>query len=189
MKILALIAQRKSGKSTAADLFVSAAHDCGCEFSRVAFANVLRKEFAEEKGIEFEILTDNTLKEKYRLEIIQFATEKKRVDKLYFINKLFETVQGNIVIDDMRFIEELAAVTKRGGITYKISCTEVVRQSRGYVYTPDIDDDLSETELGRDCSVDTLRVLGGGVVYNNTSEEDLRKEMELVFKKHFVGKL
>lgn len=189
MKILALIAQRKSGKSKAAELFVSAAHDCGCEFTRVAFANILRKEFADEKGIEFEILTDNTLKEKYRLEIIQFATEKKRTNKLYFIDKLFESVKGNIVIDDMRFIEELAAVTKRGGITYKISCTEAIRQSRGYVYTPDIDDDLSETELGRDCSIETLRVLGGGVVYNNKTEDDLRKEMELVFRKHFVVKL
>ena len=188
MRILGLCGRRKSGKSRAADMVIKLTGSTPYPFKKVSFADPLRLMFANEKGIEPESLKDNYTKELYRKELIEYSQKVKAEDPLFFVNALFENYvdeADNIVIDDVRFIEELAAIKKRGGIIYKVEASNTIRKARGWEYNADVDENLSETELG-DLSAHTMAVYGG-ILFNNGSEEQLRKDVRQVLVKHFVS--
>lgn len=186
MRILGFCGRRKTGKTKAAELVVKLTANTPFPFRRISFADSLRMLFADYKNISPDDLKNNYTKEIYRQEMIEFSQKIKEKDPLFFVKELFDLAEGMeyIVIDDIRFIEELAEVKKRGGIIYKVDASPKVRKERGWEYMPEVDNSLSETELG-DLSAHTMDVFGG-ILFNNGSEEQLRKDLRQLLLKHFM---
>jgi phosphomevalonate kinase len=187
MRILGLVGSRKSGKTLAADYAVEIASYAGMSLRKVSFADPLREMFAREKSITPSMLLENSTKEYYREEMIDFSEEIKAKDPFFFVNKLFEGVlEGeSIVIDDIRFIPELQGVYERGGIIYKMETSNFSRTQRGWEFTIGVDDNPSETELGALPSwcFETY----GGILYNNRDKSYLRGEVARLMNKHFLN--
>ena len=106
----------------------------------------------------------------------------------YYADLLFESLEGKefIVIDDLRFWEELIKVTKLKGVVYKIQATPEVRKSRGWQPNPIVDNDLSETEM--DLAPHTFwELTGGGGLFNNEANTDnkFRKQIYSLLSQHF----
>lgn len=186
MKILALAGKRKSGKTYSAEKFIEVAALHGHTFRKVSFATELRKQFAETKGIVPSLLTENFAKEEYREQLLEYAKNIKKTDPKYFIKCLFDSILDyeSVVIDDLRFIEEFEEIYKRGGVIYKVEADIAVLQSRGWKYTPEIDDDTGETELGG-ASVSVFSPYGGHFYNNEFGDVKLKKELNFIFTKHF----
>lgn len=116
-KIVSLLGLAGSGKDTIGQMFI----DKG--FIRVAFADVLKKEYADLHGISVEDLhKQGPIKELHRPSIIAYAEAKRKEDPLYWISKAFAPyidVEGNfkpdlkLVITDMRRISEIQWVFER----------------------------------------------------------------------------
>jgi len=186
MKILAFAGRRKSGKTYAAEQFIEVASLYGHPFRRTSFAHELRKQFANLKGISPSLLTENFAKEEYREELVAFATEIKRTDPKFFIRSLFENILDyeSVVIDDLRYIEELEEIWNRDGVIFKVEAEKKILEARGWKFTPGVDDELGETELG---SLDPHTFIPyGGYFYNNSSTEALKLELHKIYTKHFI---
>lgn len=187
MKILGFVGKRKSGKTTAANMFLEVAAFNGSMFRKVSFADELRRSFAEKRGIDPDLLLQNFAKEEYREDLIKYAIEIRKTDPLYFVKSLFDNIleYENIIIDDVRYIEELEAIWNRKGVIYKVEAETKVLESRGWKYTLGVDDDLGETELGS-LSPHTFLPYGG-FIYNNKGKEPLKSDLIKLYDKHFKG--
>lgn len=186
MKILGLCGRRKSGKTRVADIVVKMTSGSPYPFKKISFADPLRIMFAEDRGIDPEDLKNNYTKEFHRKDIIEYSQRVKESDPLFFVTALFDFVDQheNIVIDDIRFIEEFAETKIRGGIIYRVDSSKELRKARGWEYNIDVDESLSETELG-DLSAYTMSAFGG-IINNNGTDEQLRKDIREILIKHFL---
>ncbi len=177
--IIALAGRRKSGKSTVADLMVEIGKDQGIEIKRRSFAHPLKLEYSRRFGVPLEDLYDEYQKESHREKLMIFAAHVNKLYPRIFIDYLFDRLKedDNIIIDDMRTMEQLQELIAQGGKPYKVHADSQKRFTRGAWPNPTVDDSLQESELG-DLSSWTFHCLGGGVIYNNyTSEEILKKEL------------
>jgi phosphomevalonate kinase len=183
-----LAGRRRTGKSTTASLIVALGEEMEVHIRRVSFADPLREMFSKETGISMRHLLSVETKEAYRDRLIAFAQEKQKHNPRVLINALFAdiTVKEDIVIDDMRTIEELEAVIKVGGKPYKIVASQKVRESRGYQYNSVIDNALLETEM--DLAAHTYMVLGGGQIFNNGTEAYLRNQLFDIVRQEYKKK-
>lgn len=177
MAVVALAGRRRSGKSTTADLITYIGEEMHIVIRKVSFADPLREMFCAETGVTMRELIDPETKELHREWLIEFATEKRADNPYIFIDLLFNTISPseNIVIDDMRSIEELERVVKAGGKPYKVASSQSARETRGWRYNSNIDDHVLETEL--DLSGDTFRLLGGGQIFNTSSQSYLQNQL------------
>lgn len=190
MRILALAGKRHSGKSSSSEIVAQIADSMGIKIKRRSFGFTLKQMYAKAYGVDPKDLDDPFEKEKYRKHLIQYADWVKSTHPMYFIDSLWGSIfeTDNVVIDDMRTIEELQSVMLRGGKPYKIEVDNFIRQNeRGASYNHEIDTSLGETELP-DLSSDTFRALGGGVIYNNKTKDDLRTELTFVTRLIFLPK-
>jgi phosphomevalonate kinase len=182
LNIISLSARRKTGKTLAADLIVSLDN----RFKKLSFASYLKDAFSAERGIKREDLNDVLIKERYRQEM-QLWGDKKRAENPYlFVTRLLENTvpTGFYVIDDCRFIPEVETLVKLGAKPYGMYSEPKFRRDRGWVFDPEVDNHVSETELGDLCAY-TWHCLGGGYLYNNKSKEDLKKSLSLILSTHF----
>jgi len=188
MNLLSFCGARRSGKTISANIIVESAAEMGIYFRKVSFADTLRQEFSKQTGIAIELLTSNLHKEEFRPRLIEWGDKARKENPFVFVNKLFESIdpQENIVIDDVRYLEEFTSIITNKGLLYKIETLDTIRVSRGWKYDSYVDEHPSETELGT-MSGDTLRILGGkDVIYNNKSIMSLQKELVPILKKYFV---
>lgn len=185
MAIIALAGRRKTGKSLAADLVVEVGASMSISIRRVSFSTALKEMYAKEAGVAMRLLIDPETKEEFRESLIDFADTKRREDPMLLIHALFSDISldEHIVIDDLRTIEELAAVLRVGGKPYKIIACAQCRESRGYKYNSHIDNGLLETEM--DLSGDTFRVLGGGQIFNTGSQNYLKKQIFEIVREEY----
>lgn len=175
--IIAFIGKRYSGKSLASEIVCSV----DSRFSRKSFADVLRQEFSELNGVPIELLTSIDSKEEYRPGVIKYSYTRKAEDPAYFAKKLFENLADNcyVVIDDLRFLEELKICVENQAAIYLIYADNPRRRSRGWVFNPEIDEERSETDL--DLSAYILKELTngrGGWIFNNSGKLEFRDEVE-----------
>lgn len=187
MNLLVFCGKRRSGKTEAARLIVSAAADMGITFRKQALADPLRSMFASKIGIAEDRLTDSDSKEEYRLQMMEFSTEIKKHDPNYFIKAFFNSIEPgeNVVCDDLRLDEELFEMVRRKGIIYKIECNDKAMEFHGFTYTKGVDDSVYENECAN-YSAYTYQTLGGGRIFNNGSLTDLRKEAVDILKEHLT---
>ncbi len=116
-QIVSLLGLAGSGKDTVGQMFINKG------FTRIAFADTLKKEYAELHGIAVEDLhKQGPIKELHRPSIIAYAEAKRKEDPLYWIAKAFAPYldsDGNLkpdlklVITDMRRISEIQWVFDR----------------------------------------------------------------------------
>lgn len=182
--ILAFVGRSYSGKSLASSLVCK----IDPRFVKRSFAGVLRNEFSLLKEVPIERLISVHYKEEYRHQLIQYAEEKKQIDRAYFAKRLFEQIPENefTVIDDLRFIEELQLCLSRRAVIFKVHADSRLRKQRGWYPNPVIDNDYSETEM--DLSGDTLRTItsgAGGILFNTKDEEYLKIQIEEVLNRFF----
>jgi phosphomevalonate kinase len=183
-RMLGFCGRRKSGKTLAADIVLG----LDSRFSRKSFADTLRRLFSEMTGVPVEDLQHTTKKERYRKDVIEFSKDVKKDKGLfYFAEDFFNTFYGDdlIVCDDLRILEELYLSVLFGSVVYRIHADNKIRATRGWVFDPEIDNDISETELG-DLSSGTLYYCtGGGVLYNTKDSTYLEEGIVKVLQQHF----
>lgn len=179
MNILGFAGRRLSGKNEASDIVV----EFMPTFQQASFAQLAKLDYCALKGITIADFIGN--KEKYRKGLIEYTKEIKKDDRFFYARKLFEhfSDEDNIVISDVRFIEELQEIKIRGGVVYKIESSDDARAERGYKFNPAVDLDISETEL--DLSSYTYHCLGGGIIHNNSCKNSLRRDIYKLLEKNF----
>lgn len=105
-----LLGVSKSGKDTTGEELVKN------NYIRIAAADKAKQEFCEINNIPLEyLMVQGPLKEKYRGALIEYAEDKRKIDKCYWINKAFEPYldnesvlkPGRYVITDFRRIDEI----------------------------------------------------------------------------------
>nr|DBA13820.1 TPA: hypothetical protein GDO54_004858 [Pyxicephalus adspersus] len=116
----------------------------------------LKKQFALEHGLDFERLLDaSEYKETYRSAMIRWGEEKRNSDPGFFCRLIVEGVTQPVwIISDTRrrsdvdwFLSLYGPVSQ----TVRVVASEETRRSRGWVYTPEVDD--AESECGLDTGV------------------------------------
>jgi hypothetical protein len=128
---IAIAGKKCSGKSTLADYL---SNELG--YKRMAFADKLKEQtsllirFLISKGWVPPHGYDFTIKDRAMLQFV--GTDLFRtVDDEIWVKHLMNAVQGDdIVVDDLRFDNELAACKSNNFITIMVECEEGVRQDR-----------------------------------------------------------
>ena len=180
MTIVALSGKRKSGKTEAAFEIISIGENLGLKFKKIAFADPLKDEFARAFQIDRTLL-DSTLKEEYREQLQAYGQEMRSKDSKYWIKKFFETAKHYdfVVNDDTRYLNELQAMVEAKALIIRIHTDRHIRQQRGWIEDPKIDNHISEVDL--DFDITTWRTLGS-YIYNNKSKHDLKLELQRELK-------
>ncbi len=124
MKI-AISGKAGSGKTTLAEIFVKK-----YGFTRTGFANAVKQVGMEEHGLSW----DEAFGDKKNREVLQAIGHGRRVQygEDYWVNKFFEQIKDmdNIVVDDVRYMNEYEILKKNGFITVRIDSPENVRRER-----------------------------------------------------------
>ena len=147
--------KRKSGKDYIAELLQSRFDPSKCITLRLSAP--LKKQYALEHNLDWQRLLDSSsYKEMYREDMITWGEEKRSRDPSYFCNLIGE--QGRNypmwIISDARRKTDIEYFKRRFGDkvkTVRIEASEKIRQSRGWVFTPGVDD--AESECGLDNGV------------------------------------
>ncbi len=182
MNIISFSGRIKSGKTASVDTICL----LDSRFERVSFASIMKDMYAREMGINRVILDDVLEKEKHRRGMQEFGDKKRKADRYCFAVALINTLNPNgyYGIDDQRYLEEVEVLMKLGAVPYGVFAEPHHRAARGWVPNPDVDNHLSETELG-DLNAETWRKLGGGMVYNNKTRDHLKDLLLPIVRQHF----
>lgn len=183
MKIIGFAGKRKAGKTIAANIMEDLLIQRGMDPKKLSFSFYVRQAFCRANSLSSEDLkpTDEMLKRlidfEWRMKIKTFVDLLAR-----------DILPGDyVVIDGVHYLEHLQFIHEKGGIVYRVEADKALREMRGVKYTKGIDDHLRETDL--DFGSDTFRKLGGGVLYNNKTELDLKPELEYIVKSKFLPKI
>ena len=186
--IFILSGKRKSGKDFVANkLKETFGHD-RCEIIRLS--GPLKYEYARQNGLDFDRLLDSTTyKEFYRQDMIRWGEEKRNADPSYFcrlaINMAFsatsegrESIQKPVwVISDARRKSDVHYFKENYDkvVHVRIDASEDVRKSRGWIFTPGVDDAESE------CGLDNEKF--DFIIHNNEDDhEQLNNDINYLLK-------
>ncbi|XP_073493423.1 phosphomevalonate kinase isoform X2 [Phyllobates terribilis] len=155
--------KRKSGKDYITERLRDSLGGDVCAILRLS--GPLKQQFALERALDFERLLDaSDYKEKYRADMIRWGEEKRNADPGFFCRLIVEGVTQPVwIVSDTRRRSDVDwFLTMYGGAaqTVRVVASLETRRSRGWVYTPEVDDAESE------CGLDT------GVTYNWTITND-----------------
>lgn len=113
-----------SGKTSLADMMVK-----HLGYTKVSFADVLKEEYSLIKGIPVEDLYTEGVKEKYRKGLQDLGSERRLEDKNYWVKALIKTIDSldnvSIVVDDMRYSNELIFLARKNFILVRLNCPYV----------------------------------------------------------------
>lgn len=159
--VFLLSGKRKSGKDFVANKLKESFGCDRCDVIRLS--GPLKYEYARQNGLDFNRLLDSsTYKEFYRQDMIRWGEEKRNEDPSYFCRlavqmTLSESCKKNrslskpvwIISDarrktDVQFFKE----NYDNVISVRINASDETRKSRGWVFTPGVDD--AESECGLD---------------------------------------
>ncbi|KAF3420004.1 hypothetical protein E2986_04884 [Frieseomelitta varia] len=180
--ILLFSGKRKSGK----DYITNALHErVGSDKSVIIrLSGPIKFHWAKTRGLNVdELLGDGKYKESYRLEMAKWGENIRKEDYGYFCRAALEIKQFCLafskriwIVSDARrktdiqwFVENFEDICK----TIRIESDDLVRNKRGWVFSPGIDD--SETE----CNLDDINTWDLKVT-NNT--EDINCILEQILK-------
>lgn len=152
--IVALAGKRKVGKDSICQSLLKILADHGVKASRGAFADSVKYEYilAQDQTLSLSDLTvSGPKKEQHRAGLIEFGETARAKDPLVWVRKLFENVRndGILVVTDLRYPVELWALRKTCPrvLCYYVDASESARSLRGFVHTPGVDDNRSETSM------------------------------------------
>lgn len=181
-QIFVLSGKRKSGKD-----FIAGKLKCafGCDKCNIIrLSGPLKREYAKQNGLDFDRLMDSTTyKELYRHKMIGWGEEKRNADSYYFCRLAVEMILAEncgenlslpkpvwIISDarrktDVRYFKE----SYDNVVSVRINASEETRRSRGWVFTPGVDD--AESECGLDNEIFDV------VIQNDGDEQQLEKNL------------
>ncbi|XP_011641710.1 phosphomevalonate kinase [Pogonomyrmex barbatus] len=152
-RILLFSGKRKSGKDHITDILY---RRIGSQRSTIIrLSGPIKTHWAKSLGLDIvQLLGHGEYKEKYRLEMVKWGEDMRRKDYGYFCRAAIDMYNAwdrpIWIISDVRrktdikwFIENFGDACR----TVHIVCPEEVRQKRGWVYTPGIDDSETECDL------------------------------------------
>ncbi|XP_069805272.1 phosphomevalonate kinase [Dendropsophus ebraccatus] len=146
--------KRKSGKDYITERLRESLGGDLCAILRLS--GPLKQQYALERALDYERLLDaSDYKERYRGDMIRWGEEKRRSDPGFFCRLIVEGERRPLwIISDARrrsdvdwFRAAYGDVTQ----TVRVVASEETRRSRGWVYTPEVDD--AESECGLDSGV------------------------------------
>jgi phosphomevalonate kinase len=173
--IIGITGLRKSGKTTAANYI----KQYNSKFIRVAFADCLKEEVAQQYKIPVEDLYDNYKKEQYRKLLQDHGAMRRKEDPNYWVYRcrhIFADHTKLCVIEDVRFLNEIAALREFNAKFLRIKASDKVRRSRGWVYDSLIDQHPSEIEL-LDISDNNFMIANGIIIKNEDGLETFRNRL------------
>ncbi|XP_005106722.2 phosphomevalonate kinase [Aplysia californica] len=173
--VLILSGKRKCGKDYISDLLLSRLGADRCSILRLS--GPLKKQYAQEHGLDFERLLDaSDYKEKYRADMIRWGEEKRNKDAGFFC-RLATRGEGSErevwIISDARRVSDIDYFKtnySKETVTLRVQADMKVRENRGFVFTPGVDD--AESECGLDQGVDW-----DFVVTNNGDQQQLEADL------------
>lgn len=174
--VVIMSGKRKSGKDFIADIIQTKIGSGKCSIIRLS--GPLKEIYAQEHGLDFkELLNSSAYKEIHRAEMIRWGEEKRNRDPSFFCC-LATNGPGSEkpvwIISDARRKTDMAFFKEKFGDKVKLArvkAAEDVRETRGYVFTPGIDD--AESECGLDTGIDW-----DFVIDNSGNDVQLRKDIE-----------
>ncbi|KAM4013691.1 phosphomevalonate kinase [Anomaloglossus baeobatrachus] len=152
--VLLFSGKRKSGKDYITERLRESLGGDVCAILRLS--GPLKQQFALERALDFDRLLDaSAYKEKYRADMIRWGEEKRNADPGFFCRLIVEGVTQPlwIVSDTRRRSDVDWFLTMYGDRTQtvRVAASPETRRSRGWVYTPEVDD--AESECGLDTGV------------------------------------
>lgn len=146
----------QSGKDTAAAALFP-------RYTRRAFADALKREYAEAHGITVAELERD--KEKHRPGLVELGRRRREEDPDYWIKRLDLTGLSDIVITDVRYPNEAKWVLNQGG--------EVI-----YIFRPDVhpankEEQMSIAAILQEC-------LFNHVIHNDGTVEELHEKVRSI---------
>ena len=129
--IIGLVGKTKSGKTAIADFLVDA-----LGFKRLSFGDAVRQQIARGFGMEASQLVALEKLEGVEIKNLYHAWHNGRKElsgKNYWVKKVLEQLPyyENIVIDDIRYPDEMIAVVRAGGRIGKLECAPKTQIERG----------------------------------------------------------
>lgn len=92
-------------------------------FQRMGFARALKQELSELLGIPVAEFESTVSKSKWRVLMQAWGEARRRVDPYYWVNKLLDELDdGDIVVDDVRFVNEMEALHRAGFQLVYLDC-------------------------------------------------------------------
>jgi dephospho-CoA kinase len=181
--IIALSGKRKSGKTTSANLI----KELNPDFIRLGFADALKHRLSELYDIPLKDLYDNVAKEKYRSLMQDHGEAARKENPDVWVNFVMNYFDGhpesNLIIDDLRYFNELKTLIAHKACIMQIFADERLRIARGMVKDFEIDNHASELEVAT-ISAETITHIGGHTIYNNKTLDDLKNQLTKAINMH-----
>lgn len=143
--------RRCAGKDTVAEILLGRLGPMGG--TRVAFADLVKREAADKHGLDLERLLDNSresreYKEEHRTKLIALAMEARERDPDHWVALAWKRYQNTpiVVVSDWRFDNETAYLRARVGhvICVRVEAADGDRAARGWMPNPAVDASASE---------------------------------------------
>lgn len=171
-KIIIFSGKQYSGKDTAAKIMLDKLPD----FKRCAMGDIIKLDYARQKGLTYEEIETN--KSKYRQDLIDLGNYGRAQHPDYWLNKIIEQ-KGNIIVTDVRIPHEYNVFKNVGAIAIRIEADRNIRAGRGTLIG---EDDI--TEVGLDNVTDWDYVIDNNYDYDFLKRQVL-KILDDIFQKQF----
>ena len=153
-------------------------------FTKMAFADEIKKKTSDILGVKLEDLSDPATKEKYRAFLIFGGQLVRSIDSNYWVKKVVGSDsfrKKDVIISDVRFLNEMNELDYLGGyygkevISINVFANQDIRVVRGA--NPEFFNDKSETDLDCCDSGDF-----DWRIANNGTLQELEANVKFIFK-------
>lgn len=147
--IILLSGKRKCGKDYLAEQLNKRFNE---RSQIVRISEPIKSEWAKKLNLDLEqLLSDGPYKEKYRKEMIEWSDTVRADDYGYFCRSAMQNADHEIIIvSDIRRKSDVKFFKETYGdkiVTIRITCPEIIRAERGWIYQLGVDDVPSECDL------------------------------------------
>lgn len=174
--VVVISGKRKTGKDYVANLLQEKFSTELCAVLRLS--GPLKSQYAKENGLDIAKLLDSSqYKETYRRDMIQWGEEKRNKNPEYFCKLATsgpESERNIWIISDSRRTTDIEYFLKyypNKTLTLRIEASQDVREERGFVFKPGVDN--AESECGLDSYTDW-----DYMIINNESSDKLEQKLQ-----------
>lgn len=162
-QIIVISGKQYSGKDTVAGILKNVLEN----FRIAPLAEAIKLEFGEKKNLTLKEVERN--KPLYRAELIELGNKRRTQDANYWINKVL-SMEGNLLVPDLRLKHELDTFKKLGAITIRVDSDREERAKRGKLVS---ENDTTETDLDNIKKWDYI-------IENSGTYADLQQKLQVV---------